>query len=324
MSPHPNHARVWLALALVVTSVGCAGSPAPAGCEDSACPTGQSCRDGICAAITPPTATGALGRHTSLALLPDGRRVAATYDSTYTNLVLLTETGPDEGAFTPHILAGWQVGEHALINTDAGRWADLVVDADGAVHLVWYEADSGSLWYAVTTDDASTLSTGPEPIDGVNAGDRGAWASLAVAADGTVHVAYRDATARRLRYAVRSATGTWTTHSVFGCAGEGDCPRAVDADGGGGEDYGEYASLALVAGLPRIAFYDAGRGDLKLASVDAEGAWSVNTLDGRDVEADLDSGDVGRFAAVAVDSKKRLGAALHLRERVGARAGRRR
>lgn len=259
----------------------------------------------MCAPITTPTATGVLRGHTSVALLPDGRRVATTYDRTFTNLVLITESATEPGEFDSRILAGWRVGEHALVNTDAGRWSDLAVDADGQLHVVWYEADSGALWYALTDPDGAGRASSPETVDGVNVGDRGRWASVAVAADGTVHVAYRDETARRLRYAVREGDGTWTNHSVPGCAGEGDCPTSDS------EDFGQYASIALIAGKPRIAFYDAARGDLKLASVDLDGGWSVNTLDGRDVETDIDTGDVGRFAAAAVDAKQRLGVAYY-------------
>ena len=44
--------------------------------------------------------------------------------------------------------------------------------------------------------------------------------------------------------------------------GTADC---IDECPDDAEDYGEYASLVLVGGLPRVAFYDRSRGDLKLA-----------------------------------------------------------
>ena len=73
---------------------------------------------------------------------------------------------------------------------------------------------------------------------------------------------------------MRRPGGGWTTSAVGGCAGESDCPAPE------GEDYGTWTSLAVVGGLPRIAFYDEVRGDLKLAEQQDGGAWRVVTEQG--------------------------------------------
>ena len=67
--------------------------------------------------------------------------------------------------------------------------------------------------------------------------------------------------------------------------------------------------MALIAGQARIVFYDRARGDLKLASESTEGTFTITTLDGRDPTTGADTGDVGRFAQLAVDPKRRLAVA---------------
>lgn len=268
-------------------------------CVDETCPAGHACSadTGACAPLEPPSATGDLGRYTALALDAAGRRVIATYDATYRNLVLLREQ--DDGGLDALIVDGYRLQDHRVVDTDSGRWPTLAIGDTGIVHLAWHDADGGELRYAAIP---KTGPWKPEVVDG-EAADRGRHASLVIDDAGAVHVAYRDATARTLRYAVRAPEGGWTTSLVGSCAGEADCPDP------GGEDYGEYAALTLVAGRPRIAFYDRLRGDLKLADRSEDGSWTVTTLDGRDPATGEDSGDVGRFAAVAVDAKRRLGVA---------------
>ncbi len=270
-------------------------------CVDEACPAGQVCGEGGCVPIEPPRTTGDLGRYTSVALRPDGRRVIATYDTTYGNLVLSLERA--DGTFEERLVDGWRVEAHALVETDSGQFATVALEPepadaqgqDAPVHVAWYDADQGELRYTRFPSSAPF-----EVADGVGAADRGRHASLALAEDGTVHLAYRDDTARALRHAERQSDGTWRASTLPVCAGEADCPRA------GEEDYGEWAALAVVAGRPRIAFYDRLRGDLKMAERGDGGAWTVTTLDGRDPATDLDTGDVGRFARVAVDLKRRV------------------
>ena len=246
--------------------------------------------------------TGALGQYTSAAAHPDGRLLIATYDATYANLVVASLGA--EGEKTTRVVDGWNTLEHGLQDRDRGQWTDITVDTTGHAHVIWYDADAGSLRY--THFEASDLDSAViiEVVDGEGVTDRGTHGSLAVGVDGVVHAAYRDESTRSLRYGRRVTGGVWSSELVPVCAGELDCPDTA-------EDYGEFASLVLVGGLPRVAFYDRSRGDLKLAQRSAQGDWSVSTLDGRDVERDMDTGDVGRFASAAVDAKQRLGVAYY-------------
>ncbi|MGM0577844.1 MAG: hypothetical protein ACQEXJ_19110 [Myxococcota bacterium] len=279
--------------------LACSGEEGEAPCRDESCPVDQTCVEGACRPIEVPTATGELGQHTQVALRDDGRMVVVTWDRTHTNLVLALER-PD-GSLDKRIVAGWRFDDHQLLDTRAGRWPSVAVDDQDVVHLAWHDGFESALKVArLTPDDDLAVET----VDGAGEADRGTWTSLAVAPDGTVHVAYRDESARRLRHAERTPDGTWHVESVDGCAGEADCPT-------GDEDYGEWASLALVGGEPRVAFYDRLRGDLKMAARQEDGTWQVTTLDGRDPSTGMDTGDVGRFASVAVDPKSRLGVAYY-------------
>lgn len=274
-------------------------------CVDDTCPSGQACLDGVCAPVSPPSTTGSLGGYTGVAMHPDGQMLIATYDASYRNFVLASQW-PD-GTHETRVVDGWNIEDHGLQDRDRGKWSAIATGGgDGAVdaHAIWYDADAGSLRYTRIPGGVLDAPLEIEIVDGDGADDRGTHGSIAVASDGVVHAAYRDESNRRLRYARRDLSGVWSSEIVPGCAGESECPD--DA-----EDYGEYASLVLVGGLPRVAFYDRSRGDLKLAQRDISEAWSVSTLDGRDVERDMDTGDVGRFASAAVDAKQRLGIAYY-------------
>lgn len=257
------------------------------------------CDAQICMPADVQSQWGELGRHVALAVRSDSRRIVATYDATYTNLVVLVEQG--DGSDEGRVVAGADVVDGALVNRDSGQWVSLALDEDDRAHLAWYQADEGALYHGILTPSGAWSS---EPVDGLAEGNRGTYTSIAVGSDGAVHIAYRDETTRGLRYARRAAGGDWTSEIIDGCAGEEDCP-------GEGEDYGESASLVLVGDAPRIAFYDRLRGDLKMAAQGEEGDWWTTTLDGRDPETGEDTGDMGRFAQAAVDPKHRVGIAYY-------------
>jgi hypothetical protein len=272
-------------------------------CVDSDCPVGYACDEGArCIPLEQPSTTGKIGRYTDVALRSDGRRVIATYDATNTNLVVLLEK--EDGSFDTRIIAGWQMEEHGLVDTDSGHWNAITLDNDGALHLAWFDASKSSLHYGKLPVDGDDSAVSTETVAGGDSIGSFSHVSLAVGQDGSVHLAYRNDTKLELRYAKRSADGLWSEEELDGCAGEMDCP-------GPDEDYGEFAEVVLIADSPKIAFYDRLRGDLKLAEPLVDGSWQVVTLDGRDLPTDIDSGDVGRFISVAVDSQQRLGIAYH-------------
>jgi len=256
---------------------------------------------------------GDLGRHTRVAATSDGGRVVATWDATKTNLVVLFYDAAGVRVDV-EIVAGVRRADDGVservVDIDAGRWATLAVGPGDVVHVAWFDADEGELHYAQgkAGQGFSTI----EVVDGDGPATRGTHASLALDAAGLPHVAYRDETKKGLRYARRDAYGVWQTRGLDGCAGEPGCPVAAGA--GTGEDLGEWAALAFVpaAGggvLPRVAFYDRLRGDLKMAAQAADGTWTTSTLDGRDPVTFADTGDVGRFISIAATPTRQLGLA---------------
>lgn len=124
-------------------------------------------------------------------------------------------------------------------------------------------------------------------------GDVGEHVSVAVAGDRAA-IAYYDRTAARLKF---------LSCTVAACPASG--PVVVDDPLAG--DAGLFASVALdTAGLPRIAYYDASSGDLRLAlcsDSDCAGPITLRTLDS--------AGDVGRHASIAIGSANRVAIAYY-------------
>jgi hypothetical protein len=138
---------------------------------------------------------------------------------------------------------GWQArsGE-ACLGTDeevdgwrverlgSGRWPAIALDAAGVPHACW--TGSGGVSIAWIAAGAGSVA---ETVDGDGSGQ----CSLAVAADGTVHVAYLSRFG--LRHAVRE-NGAWRA-------------ATVDADALAGTLRTDGPALALAAdGAPRIAY----------------------------------------------------------------------
>ena len=280
--------------------VGCAQS-APDACGIDTCPSGQQCVQGACEVVPLPSPTENLGQFTSMAVRPDGRRVIATWDATQTNLVLLMED--ESGRLNSQVVAGWIVARGKVLDTDSGRWASLALDSEENVHLAWYDGKNQALMYGLLRPGSPFEMT---TVD--SDGERGTHTSLVVEDDGSVHIAYRDEGLKSLRYAHRDTNGQWTTQSVPACAPVENCLAQSD-------DYGEHSDIVAIGGLPRLVFYDRALGDLKLAAQDADGQWTVLTLDGRDTETGEDRGDVGRFPSIALAAKLRVGVAYYAHTR---------
>ena len=264
-------------------------------CKEDATPA--PCAQGTCGGAGASPELGELGQHATLAIHNDGRTVVASYDATHGNLVARVDA-PEGGTHT-HLIAGWSTTEQGSVARDSGRWASVATDDEGGSHFAWYEVDRGALGYAHLSAQGAVTS---ELVDGETSGDRGTHTSIALDNEGRIYIAYRDEGERSLRLATRNpGAESFEIETIDGCSGEADCPLSE-------EDYGEFASLVLVASEPRIAFYDRARGDLKMA-LRVQGSWEVVTLDGRDPETGADTGDVGQFASAAIDTKQRLGVA---------------
>ncbi|MBV8761054.1 MAG: hypothetical protein JO257_27410, partial [Deltaproteobacteria bacterium] len=141
------------------------------------------------------------------------------------------------------------------IPTGTGLFVSLNVLPDGRLAAAYYDRVRRALVLSVeTAKDSGTFNE--NILDGnVVGADRGMWSSAAVAADGTVHVAYQDALADELLYT------TWSN----GMAGT---PEIVDDGTRAGDrthPVGAAATLYLSNGTPTIAYQDGMTADVYLA-----------------------------------------------------------
>ncbi|MDE2292489.1 MAG: hypothetical protein KGL53_10435, partial [Elusimicrobia bacterium] len=133
----------------------------------------------------------------------------------------------------------------------------LALDATGYPRVTYYDRSARTLSYAAWDGSAWNTSL----VDG--AADVGRTSSLALDAAGDPAVAYYDATNGDLKFASRTAAGTWVTSVVDGAGVDvGSAPAvAVDADGDA-----------------TIAYLDVTNERLKVASWTASG-WMSQTVD---------------------------------------------
>lgn len=286
-----SRSRALLAqLAILTPLAGCSDESVRRACDP---PLDPGC-------LAPIVDTAGLGRFASATAWSDERLAAASWDTSRGALVVAFFDGPTASP------------ELRVVANGEGGPTRIAAETSGHVQLVWFDRALGRAFW-VRGDRAGFGS--PELI-GQGPGVLGTHLALALdtsvrpAADSdsipVPHVALRDETRRSLSYAVRLADG-WHLETVDTCAGEADCPSPD-------EDVGEWAQLALVPGaggawLPRIAFYDRLRGDLKLAARGEDGRWLTSTLDGRDLATGADTGDVGRFISLATTPGRTLGLA---------------
>ena len=283
-----------LILGATILNLGCETSSS-GGCDATNCAPGPECEPEHCPPTNQATVEGELGRFLSASASPVDYVIFASYDANDEGLVIGTRSETGE-VFTRSLRAE----RSADTASPFGQWTQVAHDQQQAAHIAWHDQGRGTLQYSRLEGSLRTAMWTQEDIDGSQSQVRGTHLTMTLDSEGAPHLAYRDETAKTLRYAYQSDEG-WRTELVPGCQDDTDC--------GAGGDYGEYASIVVIAGVPRIAFYDRREGDLKLAQRDAENTWRITTLDGRDPTTGTDTGDVGRFATMATDSKRRLGIA---------------
>ena len=154
----------------------------------------------------------------------------------------------------------------------------------------------------------------------------GTWSDIAYDAHGTLHIAWFDSSAHKLKYVTRTSGGVWSIAKVVdksvssaqyvslvidrkGLAGiayydgknrdlkyahqSGSTFSVTRIDSAG--TVGEYPSLAYSAtNKPSISYYSRTGGNLKLATL-GKSKWSISTVDS--------AGDVGRFSSLALNPK---------------------
>jgi len=167
-----------------------------------------------------------------------------------------------------------------------GQYCTLRVGGTGRLHLGYFRYDgisSGNqnLMYATNPSPLGAGAWSKVTVDG-NA-YTGYYATLALEADGTPHLAYYDAYNRNLKHAWFDSTyGQWRR-------------EVVDQSG----SVGQFSSIGIThGGTIYIAYFDATRPGLKVASKAPGGIWSFTY-------PDVD-GAVGLYASLTVNPRVQI------------------
>jgi subtilisin-like proprotein convertase family protein len=259
-----------------------------------------------------------IGEYTSLKLDGSGNPRIAYYDATNTNLKYAYF---QNGQWVCQTVDG-TTGRDDMV----GKYSSLALDPTTAYpRIAYYDETNKRLKYA----EWNGTSWQKVVVDA--SADVGAFASLALDANGNPSIAYYDATNKSLKYARRSET-TWSSVEVDKAGNVGQyASLALDSTGNPHVAYydadteslkyakyngaawsvsvvdtpsvGQYASIAMspTTGQPRIAYYDALNGDLKLASYDGT-EWSKTILDDGKAESGVNIDNVGQYCSLALDS----------------------
>ncbi len=149
-----------------------------------------------------------------------------------------------------------------------GLFASAGFLPDGRAVVSYYDRIGADLYLAVD-DEESETGWRREGISVSPGRDAGQWSSLAVAADGTVYVAYQDAGDDSLHVA------TWRDGEVTASELVDDGRRDRDRP----HPVGASAAITVAAdGTVSVAYQDAATADLLVATRDGDGAWSVSEV----------------------------------------------
>ena len=190
--------------------------------------------------------------------------------------------------------------EWADLDADHGKWLSMDVAPDGSPVIAFQDVTQGALGFAVgDVKSDGRVRWSYEKVDGyadengLDSGNVGAYASMKVAKDGTIWVAYKGPDTLRVAHRV---LGKWTW-------------EMADAGAGSRPDSGYFASLALDAdGNPVVAHHDKAKGTLRVARK-VDGAWKSDVVkegaayDGTDTAGNAVHRDanVGEFCRIAID-----------------------
>ena len=137
-----------------------------------------------------------LGRYSALAV-HDGAAWISGYDSEHGDLIVGRALAEGfEWQWVDGVPAGAEIvagpsgprGGVADEGSDVGRYTSIAIDADGRLHVAYYDVTNRALKYARSGPDQA----GPWIIVTLDAeGDAGRWASIALSAEGVPGIAYR-------------------------------------------------------------------------------------------------------------------------------------
>ena len=165
-----------------------------------------------------------------------GHLRAAWYNATDQSLMFAAQGHNSWSSNSPITLDSGNVGE----------WSDLALEADGDLHLAYYDRANGAVKYAYHADADSWYTWTIETIDTVGDITTGLAAAevaaVAVDSNGTPHVAYYSAIGTQLEYAYRTGADTWVN-------------TVLDSDG----DVGADPSIAIDgSNVVHLVYYDTG------------------------------------------------------------------
>ncbi|MCH7761380.1 T9SS type A sorting domain-containing protein [candidate division TA06 bacterium] len=214
---------------------------------------------------------------------------------------------------------GWIID---IVDTpgDVGQATSITLDGIGNPHISYYDAGNEDLKYATKNGSWTT-----ETVE--STGFTGESSSIEVDGSGNPHISYFDLSGSALKYAV--GPGPWTIEVVDSFV-IGFTSLALDASNNPHISYcvidllqpvdfglryankngawtlenvdfsetngvGQYTSIALNGGNPRISYYTApGFGSKNLKYAAKNGSWTTENVE--------TSGDVGRYSSLALDA----------------------
>ncbi len=183
-----------------------------------------------------------------------------------------------------------------------GEYSSIAVGPGGTVHISYFDAQIGALRYVKGT--ATGVFSSPQVVDDGLAdpvsglADEGSNTSIALDAQGNVHISYHDSSTGNLLHAAFPSAGPFPVVPSIAIV-DGVSNKAT-------QNVGHYNSLAIDGnGSVHISYYDFGNGVLKYAN-NVGGTFSAITVD--------DGGgghDVGWFSSLALDSNGRVHISYH-------------
>lgn len=206
------------------------------------------------------------GLHTSLKYNEDGKPFIAYYFDNPTPggadaLMVAYDSITNGDCGYGSIENTWRC--HTIISGEGvGQYPSLAIVNGWDTHIAYYNAGSGDLWYAVSSNEPANCGYwGTDmacyPVSG-STDDTGKYASMYLDADYKFHIAYYNATDKKLMYAVKLASGLGNC----GVLGSAQCEEIDSMP----QDYHPLGISISEdpAGYPVIG-YQAANGSLKLA-----------------------------------------------------------
>nr|MBA2320534.1 hypothetical protein [Deltaproteobacteria bacterium] len=218
---------------------------------------------------------GDVGTWLSLDVAPDGTRMTmAYYDRSQGALMYAIGTpilaplgsapasteGDASWIWSYEKVDGW-AGSNGLDPGDRGLYASQRTAPDGTVWIAYADANGG-LWTAHRTGGPVWVLEAADPVGG-------AWASLALDAEGQPVIAHQDETKGTLRV-TRQVDGGWQSEEAY----VGQLFSGTDAEGNAvlrPAGAGKFADLHISDGMERVAFYDTAQQELVLIGGEAGG-----------------------------------------------------